>query len=162
MRLEDETRAIRKMTEIPSRPIPGTWRRKRYHPIFNNISKFRRRATSRMLQYYGETRMTKLSSRPASLCHPSESATLANTNLRDMRPNVMVPVCGSFIFFSATWCQRKWVYTPYGVQCSSTKLPRWENPTKWGVSPPFHHWDGGEDNMPSSCRRILWSRKYIR
>ena len=27
---------------------------------------------------YGETRNTKLSSRPASLCHPSESATLAD------------------------------------------------------------------------------------
>ena len=52
------------------------------HPIFNTISKFRRRATSRTLQYYGATGMMKLSSRRASLCHPSASATLADTNLR--------------------------------------------------------------------------------
>ena len=84
MRLEDETRAIRKITEISSRPIPGTWRRKIYNPIFNTTSKLRRRATSRILQYYGETRMIKLSSRPAPLCHPSELATLADTNLRDV------------------------------------------------------------------------------
>ena len=53
-------------------------------PSNHTTSKFRRRATSRMLQYYGETRMTKLRSRPASVCHQSESSTLADRNLRDV------------------------------------------------------------------------------
>ena len=46
------------------------------------------------------------------------------------RPNVMVPLCGSFIIISATWCQRKCVYTPYGDQCCSTMFSRCANPTK--------------------------------
>ena len=105
MRLEDETRTIPKMTDIPSRPIPGTWRRKTYHATSNNTSKFRRRATSQILQKYGETKMTKLSSRPASLCHPNESATLADTNLRDLNhsreesPGRNIAHCG--------WCSQQ-------------------------------------------------------
>ena len=74
-RLEDGTRAERQMTELPSRPIPATWRRKIYHPIIITTSKIRRRATPRILQYNWEPRMAML--RSASQCHPRESATFA-------------------------------------------------------------------------------------
>ena len=55
MIVEDETRTMPKMTEIPLRPIPS-WRRKIYHPTLKTNSKCRRHATSRILQYYGRPR----------------------------------------------------------------------------------------------------------
>ena len=72
------------MTELPSRPMPGTWRGTICDPTAKTTSKIRRRVTSRIMQYYGETRVTKLSSRPASLRHPRESAILVDTMLRDV------------------------------------------------------------------------------
>ena len=107
MRLEDETRTIPKMTEIPSWPIPIPWRRKLYHPTFNTTSKFSRRATSRILQYYGETRMTKVSPRPPSPTQieemwiipqepPRRSATVAdvpsNKEQHPLYPTILIPI----------------------------------------------------------------------
>ena len=51
-----------------------------------------------------------------------------------------VPLCGRFIFISATWCQKKRgvqaVYTPNGNQYWPTKFPICENPTKRGLASP--------------------------
>ena len=49
---------------------------------------------------------------------------LITRHLFSVIPNVVVPLCGSFIIISATWCQRKCVYNPYGDQCCSTMFPR--------------------------------------